>query len=122
MRGSLPGCSLVSFGDLGTGLALRTSASRHYKQDYLEGLMQQAAQSFAASDVIAPSGSAMAPASVIVATPEEFRFFLRSADCATDVLFCVCSDLTGRDVFEEAATQVFRSVSGAVSGSGAERR
>lgn len=111
MRSTLPGCTLVSFGDLRTGLALRTSALRQYKQDYLEGLMQQAAQSFAATDVITPPAENAAGTSVILATPDEYRIFLRSDHCASDVLCCVCDEVGAQPYAEQAAKSIFRFVS-----------
>ena len=111
MRSTLPGCTLVSFGDLRTGLALRTSASRQYKQDYLEGLLQQAAQSFAVTDAIQPSTENAAGTSVILATPDEYRIFLRSDHCASDVLCCVCDEAGAQLYAEQAAKSFFHSVS-----------
>ncbi len=85
LRREVPGCTLVSFGDIATGLALRTSASKQHKQDYLEEILNQAARNFALSDS-AMQGSDR----VVVATPDEVRIFVRSSEGNTDVVCCVC--------------------------------
>jgi hypothetical protein len=109
MRRALPDCALVSFGDLRTGLALRTSAAQQYKQDYLDGLLQQAAQSFAATDAASLSDMATG-ASVMVATPNELRIFVRSGHCASDVLCCVCDSADVQPQAEHAARAIFQSI------------
>lgn len=85
LRQEVPGCALVSFGDISTGLALRTSASRQHKQDYLEEILQQAAQNFALSDFLCEGNDR-----VVVATPDEIRIFVRSSAGNSDVVCCVC--------------------------------
>lgn len=85
LRQMVPGCTLVSFGDISTGLALRTSASQQHKQDYLEDILLQAARSFAMSDLMTEGNDL-----VVVATPGEVRIFVRSQLGNSDVLCCVC--------------------------------
>ena len=85
LRQEVPGCTLVSFGDISTGLALRTSASCSHKQDYLEEVLHQAAQSFALSDLMTEGNDL-----IVVATPDEVRIFVRSAAGNSDVVCCVC--------------------------------
>ena len=87
LRREVPGCTLVSFGDISTGLALRTSASKQHKQDYLEEILEQAARNFALSDSMAPGHDR-----VVVATPDEVRIFVRSSAGNTDVVCCVCDN------------------------------
>ncbi len=97
LRQAVPSCRLVSFGDLATGLALRTSASRAYKQDYLEEVLRQAAAKFSLADGL-HSGNDM----VVVATPDELRVFVRSTSGNSDILCCVCEDAT--DIPQAATT------------------
>lgn len=89
LRHQVPGCSLVSFGDISTGLALRTSASRQHKQDYLEEILDQAARTFAVSDLMSQDNDL-----VVVATPDEVRIFVRSHIGNSDVMCCVCENAT----------------------------
>jgi len=114
MRGNIPGCSLVSFGDLTTGLALRTSAGYAHKQDYLEDILQQAALNFAVSDALSAEGGSAGPQghSVIVATPDEVRIFIRSEKCVSDVICCVCDSAQSVGQVAASAHQLFHDMVG----------
>jgi hypothetical protein len=114
MRCGIPGCSLVSFGDLKTGLVLRTSAKRQHKQDYLEEILQQAALNFGASDALsADDGQAEQQGhSVIVATPDEVRIFVRSKESKSDVVCCVCDRAERVEDVTAYAQKIFLEVSG----------
>ena len=114
MRGEIPGCSLVSFGDLKTGLALRTSAKRQHKQDYLEDILQQAALNFAACDALSARVDPTSPLgqSVIVATPDEVRIFIRSKDSSYDVVCCVCDGAEQVARVTAYAQKIFQEVLG----------
>jgi len=85
LRQAVPSCTLASFGDVSTGLALRTSASWLYKQDYLEEMMRQAAQTFALSDLTMADNDL-----VVVATSNEICIFVRSQAGNSDIVCCVC--------------------------------
>lgn len=85
LREELPGCRLVAFGDVSTGLALRTSASRRYRQEYLDEVLQQAKQNFGLSDTVTDKNNL-----VVIATPDEFRIFVRMGAQNPDVICCVC--------------------------------
>lgn len=106
LRQEVPGCSLVSFGDISTGLALRTSASRQHKQDYLEEVLQQAARNFALSDLMTEGNEL-----VIVATPEEVRIFVRSTAGNSDVVCCVCDSATEVPTVVRSAQQILSEMS-----------
>lgn len=114
IREAIPGCRLVSFGDLETGLALRTSATRAQRQDYLEDMLQQAAAAFAASDSLTGGTQDGAPSghSAIVATPGEIRIFVRSADTPSDVVCCVCDDATEENRVQTSARKLFQLLAG----------
>ena len=114
MRSGVTGCSLVSFGDLETGLVLRTCAKRQYKQDYLEEIIQQAALNFEMSDALfADNGQAEEKGhSVIVATPNDVRIFVRSKKNRSDVVCCVCDRTEALAQVEAYAQKVFLKVSG----------
>jgi hypothetical protein len=114
MRYGVPGCSLVSFGDLKTGLVLRTSANRQHKQDYLEEIIQQAALNFGVSDTLsADDGQAEeTDHSVIVATPGDVRIFVRSQESKSDVVCCVCDRAEAVTHVRAYAKKVFLKVSG----------
>jgi len=85
LRQAVPSCTLASFGDISTGLALRTSATWLYKQDYLEEMMRQAAQTFALSDLMMEDNDL-----VVVATSNEICIFVRSQAGNSDIVCCVC--------------------------------
>ena len=106
LRRDVPGCALVSFGDISTGLALRTSASRQHKQDYLEEVMQQAARNFALSDTMSKDNDM-----VVVATPDEVRIFVRSSAGNSDVLCCVCDSVAELDHVARAAQRILTDMS-----------
>lgn len=97
LREELPGCTLVTFGDVSTGLALRTSASRRYRQEYLEEVLQQARQNFGLSDMVTDKNDL-----VVIATPDELRIFVRMGADNPDVVCCVCE-------FTSEVGQVVRS-------------
>lgn len=106
MRSGVAGCSLVSFGDLKTGMVLRTSATGRHKQEYLEEIIQQAVLNFEMSDALfVDNGQAEEKGhSVIVATPDDVRIFVRSKKNRSDVVCCVC-DRTEAVARVEAYTQ-----------------
>lgn len=106
MREELPGCALVSFGDISTGLALLTSASRQYKQDYLEEVLQQAARNFALSDIMIEGNDR-----VVVATPDEVRVFVRTTAGNSDVICCVCDDATAVSLVARSAQKILSEMS-----------
>lgn len=92
-RGALSGCRLVSFGDLGSGLALRTSSADATppRQERLDAMFREAAQGFEVFDACdAPSSTE--GAAVIVARRDELRLYLRSGHRQSDLLCCVLTD------------------------------
>ncbi len=105
-RCGVPGCTLVSFGDITTRVALRTSALRQHKQDYLEEILEQAARTFALSD-ISTQGSDLA----MVATPDEVRIFVRCTDGNPDVVCCVCDSAAQADHVAGLARNVLSEMS-----------
>lgn len=106
LRQSVPGCSLVSFGELSSGLALRTSASKPYKHEYLEEILQQADLNFALSDFTTQGNDL-----IIVATPEEVRVFVRSLGEDSDVICCVCNSASEVPLIVESAQQLLLEMS-----------
>lgn len=108
LRQEVPGCTLVSFGDISTGLALRTSASQQQKQDFLEEILQQAARNFALSDFLSEGNDR-----VVVATPKGVRIFVRSASGISDVVCCVCDEATEIDQVTLLAQQILSEMSSA---------
>ncbi|MBM1218764.1 hypothetical protein JQU17_01030 [Ponticoccus sp. SC2-23] len=112
MRSDIPGCSLASFGDLRTGMALRSSASRPFKQDFLEEILKHAACHFEASDLVCEDvecddGSRDR---LIVATPRDLRIFVRSPDNPIDVVCCLCAGLECVPQVVDHAHGIFESV------------
>ena len=101
LRQAVPSCSLVSFGDISTGLALRTSASRLYKQDYLEDVLQEAAHHFELSDLMTEENDL-----VVVAKPDEVRIFVRSKAGNSDIVCCICSDASDIPLVSQSAQDI----------------
>lgn len=106
LRQEVPGCALVSFGDISTGLALRTSATMPHKQDYLEEMLQQAARNFAFSDFVTEGNDR-----VVVATADDVRVFVRSVVGTPDVLCCVCDSATAADQVARSARKLLTEMS-----------
>lgn len=106
LRQSIPGCTLVSFGELSSGLALRTSASKPYKHEYLEEILQQAGLNFALADFTASDNDL-----VVVATPEEVRVFVRTAGEDSDVICCVCNNASEVPLIVKSAQQLLIDIS-----------
>ncbi|MCR9140543.1 MAG: hypothetical protein NXI27_31640 [Alphaproteobacteria bacterium] len=101
LRHAVPGCKLASFGDLSTGLALRTSASSLYKQDYLEEVLRQASRSFSLSDLMTDDNEL-----AVVATPDEVRIFVRSKAANSDVICCVCETVSDIPLVAQSARRI----------------
>ena len=115
MRNDIGGCTLASFGDLRTGMALRSSASRPFKQDFLEVLLRQAAHHFDASDLVCKGDPSVGGARhhLIVATPGDVRIFVRSPANASDVVCCLCEGAEAVPKVTEHAIGIFRDMAGA---------
>lgn len=115
MRSEIAGCSLVSFGDLRTGMALRSSATRPFKQDFLEELLRQAAFHFEASARLCAGteGVGAARHRLMVATPDDVRVFVRSPANSSDVVCCLCEGPETLPQITEHAIGIFRDMSGA---------
>lgn len=114
MRQDIAGCTLASFGDLRTGLALRSSASRPFKQDFLEVLLREAACHFDASDTICEGAAGVGGARhhLIVATPQDVRIFVRSPVNASDVVCCLCAGAEAIPQVTDHAIGIFQDMSG----------
>jgi len=106
LRQGVPGCTLVSFGELSSGLALRTSASKPYKHEYLEEILQQASVNFSLSDFMASENDL-----VVVATPDEVRIFVRSSAENTDIICCVCKNASEVPQVVHSARQLLTEMS-----------
>ncbi|WP_371224872.1 hypothetical protein [Roseovarius sp. 2305UL8-3] len=106
LRQGVPGCTLVSFGELSTGLALRTSASKPYKHEYLEEILQQASLNFSLSDFMSAGNNL-----VVVATPDEVRIFVRSNEENTDIICCVCQSASEVPQVVQSAQQILTEMS-----------
>ncbi|MCV6592576.1 MAG: hypothetical protein OIF48_06470 [Silicimonas sp.] len=101
LRSELPGCALVAYADLTSGLVLGTAAAGHPGQeelDQLAGAAQQALAGAVAEGAAPVWAEAGGPAAVaLLATETEVRLFLR-ADGAAEALICVLAadgDLPG---------------------------
>lgn len=109
LRHTVPSCTLASFGDIATGLALRTSASRLHKQDYLEEVLRQASRNFALSDLVTEENDL-----VVVAIPDEVRIFVRSKARNFDIVCCVCKSASDIPLVAHSARKILIEMSGAV--------
>lgn len=90
MRGGIAGCSLVSFGDLQTALALRTSSAAPCPRERLDEIFAQAVTGFEAADRL--TGDAARVGDLFVLTSCDVRVFVRSARNAADVV-CAVGDM-----------------------------
>ena len=109
MRQAAPGCDLIAYGDLGTRLVLRSSATTQPPQEYLDQLCAQAGHGFGLQDVLASQVSSHHDTvpEVMVITPQETRIYIRSQnadqDTASDAILCVCdSEITAKALIAPA--------------------
>ena len=96
LRASVPGCSVVVFGDLFSQITLCVSAAHKNPQEQLDALCVTAGNL-----LDGPTARAVAPAlgvpvgnalnQAIILTPVDIQLFLRSPTDVADVLCCVCS-------------------------------
>ena len=114
MRRDIPDCSLVSFGDLRTGLSLRASAADPLRQDQLEEILQHAAFTFSVSDALAATGETETAGrqSAIVARPQGVLIFVRSPDEPSDVICCLCRDAAAEARIVNGANKLFHGMAG----------
>lgn len=91
MRAGIAGCSLVSFGDLQTSLALRTSSAAPCPRERLDEIFAQAVAGFAAADRLAAEAEPVGD--LFVLTPWDVRVFVRSRRNGADVI-CALGDRT----------------------------
>ncbi|WP_050928999.1 hypothetical protein [Aestuariivita boseongensis] len=96
LRATLPGCTLVAFGDLGARIVLCASASEKRPQEELDALCKAASLSLdgPASGQIAPALGGGKLAQVVAVGSGEIKVFLRSHLDDCDALFCTFTDQT----------------------------
>ena len=96
LRATLPGCTLVAFGDLGARIVLCASAAEKRPQEELDALCIAASTSLdgGAAHALAPMLGGDALSQVVAVSPGEIRVFLRSHLDPCDALFCTFTDQT----------------------------
>lgn len=96
LRATLPGCTLVAFGDLEARIVLCASAPEKRPQEELDALCMAASTAldggFAVPLSDALGGSRLTQA--VTVKPGEIQLFLRSHLDANDALFCTFADQT----------------------------
>lgn len=96
LRATLPGCTLVAFGDLDARIVLCASTSDKRPQEDLDALCHAASGAldggFAGPVASALGGTHLTEAFAV--KPGEIQVFLRSEIEAADALFCSCADQT----------------------------
>lgn len=102
-------CTLASFGDISTGLALRTSASDLYKQEYLDEVLRRASANFELSDLMSDDNDL-----VILAMPDEIRIFVRSLADNPDVVCCICDEASDVSLATRSARNILSDLAGAM--------
>lgn len=95
LRNSLPGCSLVAFGDAEAQLVLRSSQARTVHREHLDQLCQEAADCFflmetAAAALETPLKDSAAARDAIVMTNSGAKIFVKSDKNDADFLCLVC--------------------------------
>lgn len=110
-RNRMPGCSVVTFADLSTGMVLASSTAQKTAQERLDALCEaardaltgeiskQIAQHFAADATEAPHVAVQADA-------ERITCFVRAAFPAQEALCCIVSARTPVDVLVKEAQSV----------------
>lgn len=96
LRASLPGCSLVVFGDLFSQITLCVSARDKHPQEQLDALcvtagnlLDGSAAHSASAALGMPDGNVLNQA--VILSPSGMQVFQRSPVDNADVLACVCS-------------------------------
>lgn len=109
LRQVVPSCTLASFGDVSTGLALRTSTSDLYKQEYLDEVLRQATENFELSDLMSSDTDL-----VVLAMPDETRIFVRSHADNPDIVCCICDDASDVPLATRSARKILTDMTGAM--------
>jgi hypothetical protein len=96
LRLSLPGCSLVAFGDVTTQLVLRSSQSQAIHREHLDQLCDEAGGCFSLIDTANIALSAYedmqeAPKEAVVVTRSQAKVFVKSGRNDADFLCLICS-------------------------------
>lgn len=113
LRAALPGCDFVAFGDLGTQLILRTSSARSRPQEQLDQIANSAAQMFTLQAATHTDLMATEPEDgIVVLTPTEARFLLRSDRNKADFLCCAVPLGTSIAAIQGPARQFLNDVGG----------
>ncbi len=92
-RNSLPGCSLVVFGDLFSQITLCVSTRQKYPQEQLDSICVTAGSlldgplASKVAAILGKPGSNLSRA--VILSPEDTQVFLRSPDEDADVLCCL---------------------------------
>ncbi|MFY9211804.1 MAG: hypothetical protein WAO69_11805 [Aestuariivita sp.] len=96
LRATLPGCTLVAYGDLGTRIVLCASAAQKRPQEELDALCMAASASLngSHSEPVASFLGGARLSEVVSIGPGEIQVFLRSDLDACDALFCTFADQT----------------------------
>ncbi len=95
LRMSLPGCSLVAFGDVTTQLVLRSSQTRPIRREHLDQLCAEAGDCFSVIEAArtASQETQAGPEShveAVVLAGSEGRIFVKSGRNESDFLCLVC--------------------------------
>ncbi|MCE8008129.1 hypothetical protein [Aestuariivita sp.] len=111
LRATVPGCTLVAFGDLNARIVLCASAAQKPPQEDLDALCLSASGAldggFAGSVAAFLGGSRLTQA--VTLGSGEIRLFLRSHLDSADALFCTFTDQTDiRDMLDAGRRTLHR--------------
>ena len=114
MRGSVPGCTLVAFADLSSGMVLCTSAAAKRPQEELDALSTQATEML--SGAAAQSATALLEeerATLAVAlTPRDMHVVCRAEGSGDEVLICLCAHGTDLSQVVDSARSALAGIAG----------
>ena len=111
LRATLPGCTLVAFGDLGARIVLCASAEEKRPQEDLDALCMAASMSLNGTFSTSVSDVLEGPKlnQVVAIGPGEIQLFLRSELDDCDALFCNFADQTDiREMVAEGRATLHR--------------
>ena len=94
LREGLESCDITAFGDLSSGLILRSNTATPCRREVLDALCNKASEGFSLQDKIdlpQGAGPSIFGCSLIEFGPEYVRVFARTPDAKTDV---VCARLS----------------------------
>ena len=114
LRATLPGCTLVAFGDLNARIVLCASASEKRPQEQLDALCMAASDTLDGThaDPLAKALGGERLTEAVTVGSGQVHLFLRSHLDVSDALFCTFADQTDIEEMVDAGRKTLHRISG----------